>query len=252
MNRFRVLANLATVGNGAMGAVAIAYVLLGNSIIAIGFLIVAILFDGADGWLARQANTPGTAFGRIADSTADAVSFGLAPAVLIAVHHFDIATWGSLGSWPVVVGALFLVLALSRLAYFTLRGFAHPYFVGASTPQATLGVALSLLLLVRPGYLGNSPLAFLLLATGLAALMVVPLKFPKVRRGQRLRPAMILTTAFLPIALVPIQFAPATGSPLYLLSEAGTIAAAVGMGVYFVLGPFYYSPGATAPEGRDD
>jgi archaetidylserine synthase len=252
MNRFRVLANLATVGNGAMGALAIAYVLLGNSIIAIGLLVVAILFDGADGWLARKAKTPGTAFGRIADSTADAVSFGLAPAALIAVHHFDVTAWGPLGPWPLVVGALFLALALSRLGYFTLRGFAHPYFVGASTPQATLGVALGLLLLVRPGYLGNSPLAFLVLAAALAVLMVVPLKFPKVRRGQRLRPAMILTTAFLPIALVPIQFAPAAGSPLYLISEVGTVAAAIGMGVYFVLGPFYYSPGATAPVGTHD
>lgn len=69
-------------------------------------VVASLLLDGADGWLARRIpRGPGGRHGHRIDLAADAVSYGLAPAALVAAH-------ASLG---LVAAPLFVLSVAARL-----------------------------------------------------------------------------------------------------------------------------------------
>ncbi|MGC2035627.1 MAG: CDP-alcohol phosphatidyltransferase family protein [Thermoplasmata archaeon] len=236
-SRARVGANLATLANGVLGIGAILYVLAGNPYWAMLLIVSGIAFDGLDGLLSRRAKSPSGSFGRIADSIADAVTFGLAPASLLIVHTVNSSAWSPYYPWTLIVGVLVAVLAIARLIYFTWRGHQLPYFLGAPTPQTALAIIVILLLGDAPGFWGTLPVFVLIATLVVTLLMVLPIRFPKVRRGSPIRWAMTLTAIALVIAIIPIQFFPRPGSPLYLLAEVATLASGAGVAVYYLWGP---------------
>ncbi|MHB8352255.1 MAG: CDP-alcohol phosphatidyltransferase family protein [Thermoplasmata archaeon] len=235
--RYRIGADLATLANGLLGAAAIGYILLGNSLFALALLVAALGFDGLDGYLARRAGGSPSAVGRLLDSAADAVSFAVAPGVLLAVHRYATVAWAPYDTAALLVGILVSGLALARLVYFTFRGYRLPYFLGASTPQTTLALLLLVLFFQDPGYVGEIPAAVLGGALLLAPLMVLPVPYPKMRRGAPWRRLMGVTSAMLAVALLPIQFHPGRGSPFYLVAEVAAVVSAFGLAVYYLLGP---------------
>ena len=238
MDRFRVYANLATLANGLVGVGAVLYTLAGNKLWGMLLVVCGVGFDGLDGLFSRKSARPSGAFGRVADSVADAVTFGLAPAALVAVHTDQATSWAPFESVSVAVGALVLALAVGRLVYFTVRGYHHRDFVGAPTPQTAIAIVLVGLLFDRPAFLGTNPPALLVAVGALAVLMVLPVPFPKIRRGARLRAPATATALALVLALVPLQFVPAVGSPLYLAAAAATAVSFGGVGAYYLVGPF--------------
>ncbi len=242
-------ANLATLANGAAGVGAILYTLAGNPLWGMLLIVCGLGFDGLDGWLSRRAGLAASAFGRVADSVADAVTFGLAPATLVIVHTERAALWSPWQADADLVGVIIVALAFARLAYFTLRAYRVPHFLGAPTPQNALAVVALVLFLDVPGFFGTHPVAFLL-GTGLVALtMVVPVPFPKVRRGSRVRLPATITSIALVAALLPLQFRPPPGSWGFLLAEAAAGVAAAGIAFYYLAGPFLV-PGGTS-EGTE-
>jgi phosphatidylserine synthase len=234
----RVGANLATLANALLGVGAILYTLAGNKLWAMLLIGCGIGFDGLDGLLSRRAVGPPSSTGRILDSVADAITFGLAPGFLIAVHTEHASQWASWAVYSIAVGALVSALALGRLVYFTWRGWQHPYFVGASTPQNALFVMVLILFFDEPAFFGTNPPVLLIATALIAFLMVSPVPYPKLRRGVPLRWAMVGTAIALGICLVPLQFRPAVGTPLYIVGEAAAVAAAIGLAGYYILGPF--------------
>lgn len=238
MNRAQVGANLATLANGLVGVGAILYTLAGNKLWAMLLITSGVGFDGLDGWLSRRGGPHGNGrVGRIADSVADAVTFGLAPATLLLVHTDSSMSWQPWYPWTLLVAVGLAGLAVGRLVYFTARSYAHPYFVGAPTPQTALALVAVVLFFDVPAFLGVHPLIVLSGAAVLAALMVAPVRFPKIRRGAVLRPAMTATGVALVVALTIVQFRPSAGSWPYDVSFAGTIVAAAGLLVYYLGGP---------------
>ncbi len=233
----RIGANLATLANALLGVGAILYTLAGNKLWAMLLIGCGIGFDGLDGILSRRAGGPPSVSGRVLDSVADAITFGLAPGVLLAVHTEHASLWSSWSPYTLWVGVWVVALAWARLLYFTWRAYQHPHFVGASTPQNALALVLLLLFFDAPAFLGTNPALVIPVAAALAALMVVPIPYPKLRRGMGLRWVMIGTAAALGVSLVPLQFRPASGTALYVLSEAAAIVAALGLIVYYLLGP---------------
>src|SRR5437588_4367043 len=114
---------------------------------AIGF---AILFDGLDGRIARMTHTT-SEFGKQLDSLADAITFGVAPALLayewgfrFADAPFGNAEWHSkLTQLGAIITFLFLTAGVSRLARFNIQHDPKPsnpgrpgrkYFVGMPIP----------------------------------------------------------------------------------------------------------------------
>jgi phosphatidylserine synthase len=231
-------ANLATLGNGLVGLGAILYVLAGNPRWAMLLIVAGVGFDGLDGYLARRSGLPPSSFGRVADSISDAVTFAFAPAVLLAYHTDHAGTWAPWSSWALAAAALVVGLGLGRLVYFTLRGYKRRDFLGVPIPQNALAVVVLVLLLDVPGFLAVDPPALLGAAAVLAVLMVVPLGFPKIRRGSPLRGPMALTSVALIAAVLPIQFRPPPGSDLYGFAEIAAVVAAVGLALYYLMGPF--------------
>ncbi|MCI4341240.1 MAG: CDP-alcohol phosphatidyltransferase family protein [Thermoplasmata archaeon] len=234
---WRAAANTATAANAVLGLGAVAYALTGNPRFALLLIVGAIGFDGLDGLLSRRASGPPRALGRILDSVADALSFALAPAVLVAYHTYNLGSWHPYAIAALLVGVEVGALAIARLVYFTLRGFAHKNFVGASTPQNALALTVLILFLDVPGFLGTQPVVLLALAALLAPLMVLPIPYPKMRRGAPLRREMTLTSLALAAALIPQQWWPAAGSFWYLFSEVAAALAAAGLATYYLLGP---------------
>ena len=125
-----------------------------NAAKAIGF---AVLFDGLDGRIARMTGTSSD-FGKELDSLADAITFGVAPALLAWMWGFRelpaILASPELVSKLAQVGAiasfLFLVAGVSRLARFNITSNPQPsnpgrpgrkYFVGMPIPAGAGVVA---------------------------------------------------------------------------------------------------------------
>ena len=96
--------------------------------------MVAILFDGLDGWTAGKLNAT-SEFGGKLDSLADVVSFGVAPAVIL--YSVGLKDLGTLG-WIVTV--LFPIAGAVRLALFKAEAVPG-YFVGLPTTAAAGTIA---------------------------------------------------------------------------------------------------------------
>ena len=237
-DRWRVGANLATLANGLLGVGAVLYTLAGNKIWAMLLVAMAIGFDGLDGLLSRRSPRPPGLFGRVADSVADATSFGVAPAVMLAVHPSDSTAWAPYAALTMTIAAVYLAAAVGRLTYFTARAHGLPHFLGVPTPQSALAVAVVLLFYDTPAYAGVAPLGVLVAASALAALMVVPIAYPKVRKGSRLRIPSAVTAVLAALTLVPLQFRPPDGTPLATLARVAAYGLLIGVVIYYVTGPF--------------
>jgi len=250
-DRWRLFANLATLANATLGVGAILYVLAGNKLWAMLLIVLAIGFDGWDGMLSRRSSVPPSPFGRVADSIADAVSFGIAPGFLIAVHTSNSATWQPWEPLAVALAVVYVAAAMARLTYFTARAYQHPYFLGVPTPQSALALIVALLFHDTPAFQTVQPIGVLVGVAVLATLMVVPVPFPKIRRGARLRLPMAATAVAAALALVPLQFHLATGSSLYEFAYGASVALLIGVASYYLIGPFTVSretpPTSSAP-----
>jgi CDP-diacylglycerol--serine O-phosphatidyltransferase len=247
----RAAANLATLANALLGVGAIVYTIAGNKLWAFLLIGCGIGFDGLDGILSRRAGLAPSTLGRVLDSLADAVTFGVAPGVLVAVQTAHASLWVGWASWTLLAGAVVTALALARLGYFTWRGWRVPNFVGASTPQNALALILLLLFFDVPPFAGTRPVVVVVGAVLLAVLMVAPVPYPKLRRGAKLRSVMVFTAAMLAVSLVPIQFHLATGTLFYVISEAAAVLAAVGMATFYVLGPWSVRTGTGPGSGPE-
>lgn len=144
----------------AAGDLALAFVGR-NLVIGAWLIFAAMVFDALDGRLARLTRKTSD-FGGQLDSLCDAVSFGVAPAVLMLravqgvlrgdVGEVDpigpqVAIWGK-AIW--VIAALYVCCAILRLARFNVENepdeSAHMSFKGLPSPAAALAVV-SLVLL---------------------------------------------------------------------------------------------------------
>ncbi|MFH1465443.1 MAG: CDP-alcohol phosphatidyltransferase family protein [Pseudomonadota bacterium] len=126
----RFIADALSAANLLAGVASIRFAFADRFDLALLFLMIGGTFDGFDGAAARRWG--GTRFGVYSDDLADAVNFGLAPAVAVwLVYH----TWASLA-----VGAFYLFFTWGRLVFFTLnKAYADPgHFSGVPSPAGAL------------------------------------------------------------------------------------------------------------------
>lgn len=237
-DRWRVAANLATLANALLGVGAVLYVLAGNKLWAMFLIAAAIGFDGLDGLFSRRSVLPPSAFGRYADSVADGITFGLAPAFLIAVHTSYVALWSPWAWTAVGFAAFYFAAAIARLVYFTARGYERKYFLGVPTPQAALALIVVLLFHDTPAFQSVQPVAVLVGTAIISVMMVAPVPYPKIRAGSVLRAPMAVTGIATALALVLLQFRPAAGSLVFLVALGAAYSMLIGVACYYLLGPF--------------
>ncbi len=147
------------------------------------FVMIGGICDALDGRVARATNA-GSQFGEELDSLVDAISFGLAPAMIMyfAVLNRD--------GWDWIFVFLFAACAVMRLARFNIEqaGTAKTYFRGLPSPAAGITLAsyywFSQSWMYNYTSIGDLPwqemLRFIMAA--LAMLMISPVPYPVVPR----------------------------------------------------------------------
>ena len=168
-----ILPSAFTLGNLFLGIWAIVEATRGQFEMA-GWLIVGAAFmDMFDGRIARITAT-GSPFGEELDSLVDAVSFGVAPAL---IAYFAFFSRG--GEWSWIISFLYIVAAILRLARFNIEqaGTAKSAFHGLPSPTAGVCVATFYAFTQTPFWREyfarvNVPRAAGWLALGVAILMI--------------------------------------------------------------------------------
>ena len=141
----------------------------GSFALALILLLVAAVADGADGYIARRFK--GGELGEQLDSLADAVSFGVAPALLIYLE------FGGADPLVALFPALYAICGVLRLARFNSVASCKTGFEG-------LPITAGCVMLVTYMLLGESlvRIDFLLALTlALSILMVSSVSYPKIR-----------------------------------------------------------------------
>ncbi len=143
------------------------------------YVVLGGLCDALDGRVARATNTGGR-FGEELDSLVDAISFGLAPAMIMYFAVLNREGW----DWFWVF--IFVTCAVLRLARFNIEqaGTAKVYFQGLPSPAAGITLATYYWFSQTPLYsetaIGNLPWHQMLrfVIAGLSFLMVSNVPYP--------------------------------------------------------------------------
>jgi CDP-diacylglycerol--serine O-phosphatidyltransferase len=109
-------------------------------------LLLAMVFDALDGRIARMTNTTSDVGGEL-DSLCDAVSFGVAPAMIVVMTNArDVSSNPLWWKFAWISGLVFVCGAIFRLARFNVETTshdeeAHTYFKGLPSPAAAGTIA---------------------------------------------------------------------------------------------------------------
>lgn len=195
----RFIPNMTTLLGLCVGLTAVYHALYQDWERALWFVVIATVFDGMDGRLARFFNAS-SRFGAELDSLSDFVTFGVSPALII--YFYSLHELGRLG-WGIV---LFICICSGlRLARFNTvsadvtsdaisEAIQKKYFVGVPMPAAGLLILLPLMVEVDTGY-GIHSLVYTLFCLCIGILMV----------------SKIPTFAFKAIKIQPHQIIPLLG-----------------------------------------
>jgi CDP-diacylglycerol---serine O-phosphatidyltransferase len=217
-----VLPSAFTVGNLFLGFWAMVSASRGQFELAAWLIVIAAVVDMLDGRIARFTST-GSEFGEQLDSLVDAISFGVAPAIIFYFLFLQEGVW----SWTLAF--IYVAAVIIRLARFNVEqaGSAKANFHGLPSPTAGVTVAtfypFSQTNLFQT-YLGHLPWPALTVGMilALSALMmshvlypVVPRFDPRTTRGKVTLMAALLAMVlaltapshfFFPAAVIYITF----------------------------------------------
>lgn len=214
--------NLFTSGSLFCGFYAIIASFNGKYLIAAVAIMIAIVFDGIDGKVARLTRTT-SRFGVEYDSLSDLVAFGVAPAILAfswALHPFE--KWGWLAAF------LYVACGALRLARFNVQfdTIEPRHFRGLPVPAAASLIAATILLFYRLGIKGvGANLCILFLLFPLSFLMVSNIRYPSFKDLALLKRKPFNTLVAMILTIVVVVAEPAITlfifSCFYLVSGPG-------------------------------
>ena len=207
-----ILPNGFTLANLFFGIFAIVVAARGEFSKACLYIVIGGIADALDGRVARATGT-GSKFGSELDSLVDAISFGLAPAMIMffAVLNKD--------GWDWLFVFLFVACAVMRLARFNVEqaGRAKRYFHGLPSPAAGMTLAtyywFSQTSLYSETNIGDLPwhvmMRFIML--GLSYLMISNVSYPAVptvgyRKISEILGSLVVLGTFLGVLFLPKEF----------------------------------------------
>lgn len=214
-----VLPNGFTLANLFFGIFAIVAASRGDFGKAGVYVVLGGVCDALDGRVARMTGS-GSRFGEELDSLVDAISFGLAPAMIV---YFAVL---NKEGWDWVFAFIFAACAVMRLARFnvTQAGASKTHFIGLPSPAAGMTLATyyafsqtklynEVLLLGGTKVLADYPwhVMMRILMVVLAFLMISPVPYPAVpkvnlRTIRGIIGGLILLAAVLGLIFLPREF----------------------------------------------
>jgi CDP-diacylglycerol---serine O-phosphatidyltransferase len=204
-----ILPSAFTLGNLFVGFWAVVAASRGQFETAAWLVVFAAVLDMLDGRIARFTRT-GTQFGEQLDSLVDAISFGVAPALIVFFVFLGDGTW----NWT--ISFLYVAAAVTRLARFNVEqaGVAKTAFHGLPSPSAAITLVtfypFSQTAFFRD-YLGHLPWSQLTigLIVVVSVLMVSHVLYPVVPKFELRSTRGILAIAFAIFATFMAIYAPA-------------------------------------------
>jgi CDP-diacylglycerol--serine O-phosphatidyltransferase len=201
-----VLPNAVTALALCSGLTGIRFAILGNWEAAVLMVLAAAVLDGIDGRIARLVRAE-SRFGAELDSLSDAISFGVAPALIL--YLWSLQTLGRFGWLVALLHALFCALRLARFnAQIDLIEQPHKSAGFLTGVPAPAGAALALtpvyLWLWTGAAVTREPILIAVWTALIAILMVssVATFGPKIRLRQNVRFEAIAVLVALAAALV--------------------------------------------------
>ncbi|SFV56017.1 CDP-diacylglycerol--serine O-phosphatidyltransferase [hydrothermal vent metagenome] len=200
-----ILPNLLTSASIFSGIFSIINATQHNFTKAAWLILLALVFDGLDGRVARLTNSC-SKFGVEFDSLADIVSFGVAPAIL--VYLFAGVDYGRFG---IVISALYVIFGAIRLARFNVMSSSIEPSVFIGVPIPTAAVSISLLVLLFQKYPTLHDAIFLLVVAVIVSLLMVSnIRYPSFKKldmdKRHIRRVFIAMTAVLLLIFIyPIE-----------------------------------------------
>lgn len=177
---------------------------------AAALLVLAGIFDGLDGRVARATNTT-SEFGVQLDSLADVLSFGMAPAIL--AYRYGFFSLGMADPQLRAIGwaasFVFVACGALRLARFNVQvGSVDPrFFVGLPIPAGAACIASVILAFPSSPHATWEAYLFAAELFAVGILMISTVRFPsfkKVPAHPRVR--MAITVAFLTLLALLVSF----------------------------------------------
>jgi CDP-diacylglycerol--serine O-phosphatidyltransferase len=211
--------DVATLVNLLFGSLAILFLVenfAANKNIAAAFVLICVLADGADGYLARTRGYGSLGFQL--DSLADFISFGLLPSVLVYYVVREAIGIRSLFFLIFIVSFIYTVSGMLRLARYNVAP-QETIFYGLPITAGGLIIALYILT-------GLPPTGLLIVSLILAGLMVSEIKYPKIRNALTL--AVVGALLILSLILYAIETSYSIVTLVLLL-----------LSIVYVLNPLY-------------
>ena len=104
------------------------------------FMIFSLIFDSADGFVARKTNREDEyGFGKNIDSLSDIVSFGIAPAIFL--YTFSLANAGHLIVPTIFVSLFIVICGVLRLTRYNVISDKVEGFIGFPIPGISIVIA---------------------------------------------------------------------------------------------------------------
>jgi len=186
----------------------------GEFIQAAWLIMLALIFDGLDGRIARLTNTC-SKFGVEFDSLADIVAFGVAPTLLMYLFVGD-----EFGRFGIVASALFVIFGAIRLARFNVMTTSTEpsVFIGVPIPTAAVVISLLVLLFEKYSLHDKYGVIIIVISIFISLLMVSNIRYPSFKKiDYSPKSVMKLFMGILVLALVIFMFPIEGFSALFLL-----------------------------------
>ena len=201
-----ILPNIFTASSIFAGVVSIINSINGEFTVASWLIVLALIFDGLDGRVARLTNTC-SRFGVEFDSLADLIAFGVAPAILLYMYAGN-----EFGRFGIVTASLFVIFGAIRLARFNvMTAQTEPsVFIGVPIPTAAVFISILILLFQKYEFL-HQVLYLLPIASILVSLLMVSnIRYPSFKKinllkHNTLRLFILLLCLALGIFVYPIE-----------------------------------------------
>ncbi|MGL4307084.1 MAG: CDP-alcohol phosphatidyltransferase family protein [Mycobacteriaceae bacterium] len=207
----RLLPSAVTVLAMCVGLSAIKFSLDGRLNTAVAMIGAAAVLDGLDGRIARMLDAT-SAMGAELDSLADAINFGVAPAIVLYVSMLE----GSNGGW--IIALLYAVSIVLRLARFntllddaSLPAYTKDFFVGVPAPAGALIALTPIAALLQVGHNGwwNSfylVCGWMIFTSALIVSRIPTMAFKSLSVPPRMAAALLVLVALAAAALVTFPY----------------------------------------------
>ncbi|MBF0714121.1 CDP-diacylglycerol--serine O-phosphatidyltransferase [Gemella sp. GH3] len=173
MNK-ELIPNFLTLSNCLFGFLSIITTANGKLIYSSVFIILAMLADRYDGIVARKLGVT-SAIGKELDSLCDAVSFGVAPALLVYTKSIGVTDLVIAKALILIICGAYACCGVYRLARFNVSTLTGGFYQGV--PITTCGCILAILSF---SFINVPSLALLILTAIFSYLMVSNIKIKKI------------------------------------------------------------------------